>query len=282
MAPHIDFLPLSSKATASSPPTASIVCLGNFDGVHFAHRSLLRQAKKAQQEKFPHALCTVLCFQNPSFDDLLKNPPYHLSTLEQKIQYFKEEGMDAVFLTDFSSIKELTPKEFATTILMDICGCVCAVCGFNYHFGKDGKGTPNILSALLPIKVLIQPKICLDGIAVSSSRIRKMIQNGDMETAKRLLARHYCFTAPVLHGKALGRNLGAPTINQSFPPRMQVPRLGVYITDCIIDGQHYRGVSNVGAHPTVDVDAQINCETHLLGFYSQEIYLKAMLYSIFV
>ena len=94
-----------------------------------------------------------------------------------------------------------------------------------------------------------------------------------MEAASRLLCRPYTFTSPVLHGKRLGRTIGIPTVNQTVPEGLLVPARGVYVTDCTVDGVPYRGVTNVGVHPTVDKDAPVNCETFLLDF-SDEVYGK--------
>ena len=85
----------------------------------------------------------------------------------------------------------------------------------------------------------------------------------------------YGLTAPVLHGKALGRTIGIPTVNQSFPKGLLIPPRGVYVTETVVEGVAYRGVSNVGTHPTVDVNAPVNCETYLLDFQG-DLYGKTL------
>ena len=176
----------------------------------------------------------------------------------------------------------LSKEKFATEILRDLCHCVCAVCDFNYRFGNKGSGAAEELSALLGAPVKIQEAICSNGETVSSTRIRRCLVEGDVRGAAALLTRPYSFTAPVLHGKALGKTWNLPTVNQNFPPKMMIPRHGVYVTDCEIDGKHVRGVSNVGTHPTVDRDAAVNCETPWLDFcgdlYGKEVTISFLEY----
>jgi len=249
-------------------PDACVLCLGNFDGVHLAHQALLQKAVQLRNESFPRAVCGVFCFSSLSSDHLLASPPPHLSTTEQKAALFARYGMEYLFLADFSAIRNLTPEEFVEQILRQGCHCVAVVCGFNYRFGKGGIGTPNTLQSLLNAPVWVQEEIKKDEKTVSSTEIRRLLLDGKVEEASRLLTRPYAFSAEVVHGKALGHTVGVPTLNQYFPAGMLIPRHGVYITDCEIDGSRYRGVSNVGIHPTVDTDARVNCETHLLDFDS--------------
>ena len=262
-----------SDGSVVSPPPASVVCLGNFDGVHLAHRALMQEALRLRKKSFPDAVCGVFCFSNPSSDYLSSAQPAHLSTLEQKAEIFAKIGMEYLFLAHFPDVQALTPAVFVKEILQNECHCVAAVCGFNYRFGKSGGGTPETLQKLLDAPVSVQNEICLNGKTVSSTEIRRLLTNGQAEDAATLLTRPYSFTAEVVHGKSLGHTIGVPTVNQYFPQKMLIPRHGVYITDCKIDGKIYRGVSNVGVHPTVDNDARVNCDTHLLDL-SQDLYGK--------
>jgi len=259
------------KQHITSMPEATILCLGNFDGVHMAHRALLHSAKQLRDNISSKALCGVLCFHDLSGDFLKKGTATHLCTEEQRIEHFREEGMDFVIFAHFPSLRDLSPKAFVKKILIERCHCIGAVCGFNYRFGCSAVGNADMLRTLLNAPVIVQPEIKRNDITISATYIRKLIADADMETAAALLTRPYGFTAPVLHGKKLGRKLGIPTINQFFPDKMLIPPYGVYITDCFIDGIRYRGVTNVGVHPTVDDNAMVNCETYLLDF-SSEIY----------
>ena len=143
----------------ASPPPAAILCLGNFDGVHIAHRELLENAEKLRLLGNLPAACGVFCFSELTSDHLSKTPPAHLCTLEQKLRLFAECGMEYAFVADFLAIKELSPEEFASEILQKECSCAGICCGFNFRFGKHGKGTPERLRELLDCPISIQQKV---------------------------------------------------------------------------------------------------------------------------
>lgn len=246
---------------------ANILCLGNFDGVHLAHRTLLRKAKKLKAEKLPHAKVGVFCFEKPSICFLSENPPSLLTTLEQKLKYFADEGMDFAYVADFKALQGLSPEEFINDVLVAQCACKATVCGYNYRFGKFGKGTPELLQKLFGEEfVAIEPAVERGGTTVSSTRIRGLLSQGKIKEANELLTTPFSITATVEHGKGLGRRLGAPTLNQTPFENMLIPPCGVYLTRCNIDGKPYYGLTNIGTHPTVDANAKLNFETHLLGF----------------
>lgn len=247
-------------------PDCTVLCLGNFDGVHRAHRKLLSSARAWRDQAFPDAAVGVFCFQELSSDELSDHPPGHLCTLEERLARFAECGMEFAVLAEFSELRELPAEDYVRDILVGRCHCVAAACGFNHRYGRGGQGTPALLEQSLNGHLLVQPAV-LDGeTPVSSTRIRQLLASGKPEEAARLLARPYTLCAPVLHGKALGRTIGAPTVNQNFARNAVLPRFGVYATDCEVAGVHYAGVSNVGIHPTVDRNAPANCETYLLDF----------------
>lgn len=272
MIPKVEFVPLS-PASPQKMPEATVLCLGNFDGVHLAHRALLTQAKLVRKASFPTAACGVFCFHGLSSDYLQESPTPHLCTDEQRLSLFREMGMEFAILAHFPDIREISPENFIADLLLGQCNCVSTVCGFNYRFGKGGLGTPTLLRERFGEHAHVEPPVTVDGIPVSSTRIRTLLRAGDLATAAELLCRPYGFSAPVLHGKQLGRTIGIPTVNQSFPRGQLILPRGVYVTDCTVGNRIYRGVTNVGTHPTVDVNAPINCETYLLDF-SEEVYGK--------
>ena len=256
-------------------PESCVLCLGNFDGVHIAHRALMHAAAKLRTNRFPNAVCGVFCFDPPS-SAFLCDTPSHLCTRAEKLERFREVGMEYAFLADFPTLRAYAPEQFVIDILKKQCHCVAAICGFNYRFGHRGSGDAALLQTLLDGPVEVQNEILEDGETVSSTRIRKLLWDGQIQTATKLLTTPYTLCARVIHGKALGRKWGFPTINQIFPKKALIPKHGVYVTDCILpDGSHCRGVSNVGSRPTVDKDDNVNCETHLIDFdgtlYGDEI-----------
>lgn len=262
---NLQCISLQDMSTVSIPKSA-ILCLGNFDGVHLAHQALIRRAKEFRDLHSKDSVCGVFCFREPSWKVLLCDPPEQLCTLEQKLNAFRAAGAEYAYLADFPSLSHLSPNEFLQQILVNGCHAIGAVCGFNYRFGNKGAGTPKDLLRFFGKNAIVEREILQNGQPVSSTRIRNLLKEGNIETANHLLGRHYSFTAKVVHGKALGKKLGAPTVNQSFPNEQLIPHRGVYVTKCSFNGFTYRGVSNVGIHPTVDTNAPINCETYLLDF----------------
>ncbi len=263
-----------STLTLSPVPPAAVLCLGNFDGVHLAHKALVRECRALRDRTFPDAVCAVFCFREPSWSFLRSDPPALLCTLEDKLQLLAQAGAEYAFIADFPSICSLQPNEFISMLVSDA-HMVGACCGFNYRFGKGGVGTPETLKTLFDAPISILGEISLDGNTVSSTRIRTFLEKGEVASATRLLGRPYSFSAPVVHGKALGKKLGSPTVNQYFPEKMLIPRRGVYVTECEVDGVSFRAVSNVGSRPTVEKNASVNCETYLLDF-SGDLYDRSI------
>ncbi|MBQ9780869.1 MAG: riboflavin biosynthesis protein RibF [Clostridia bacterium] len=268
-----------------------VLCLGNFDGVHRAHASLLHRTRTLRDEKLPQGLCGVFTFFHPSSDYLrdqgasttvpgrvtLRRPDLqrHLTTLKEKLRLFKEEGMDFVGLCDFKKICTLSPEAFLAflTRRLDVRGVAC---GYNFRFGAYGKGSADTLAAHFDhptegLYCVVVPPFCLDEEPVSSTRIRALLTQGYAETAARHLGHPYVLERKVVKGKQLGRKLGFPTANQYFLPESLVPAHGVYAVICHTPLGIFPGVANVGEHPTVDKNAAVNCETHVIGPH-QDLY----------
>lgn len=257
-------------------PAKTVLCLGNFDGVHRGHQELIRASLRIKETLGADISCGAFCFWEHSSDLLLKTPPEHLTTAEERMRLFAEYGLEFVIYADFSELRALSPEVFAREILKTACRCASAVCGFNYRFGKGAAGSADDLCRLLGAPVTVCPAVVIDGEPVSSTRIRAAVREGKVDEAAHLLGRPYALEGIVKHGKELGRKLGFPTANQDFPPFSAIPRHGVYATDCILDGARYRGVSNVGNHPTVDSpESAVNCETYLIG-YEGDLYGKSL------
>lgn len=252
-----------SDRSQSEIPKHTVICLGNFDGVHSAHRQLLKRSFALQKELSILTSRCVFCFFEPSWTAFSKEPPLLLSTMDEKLNMLEACGIEYAILCDFSCVKDFSPERFVNEILLDGCHCEAAVCGFNYRFGKMGSGDPDRLKMLLGKPVFVEQEYLLDGETVSSTRIRELLKNGNVKRAASLLGAPYMLSSAVIHGKALGKALGFPTLNQEIATNKLAPRNGVYLTRCTIEGIQYYGVTNVGVHPTVDVNAARNCETYL-------------------
>lgn len=196
-------------------------------------------------------------------------------TLDDKLKIFGELGVGRVYLGDFEAMRDLSPEEFVNGVLKAQANAVWAVCGFNFRFGKGGLGTPDELVRLMDGRALVIDPVTVGDQTVSSSLIRSFIEKGEPERAAAMLGRPFYINFPVIHGKHLGRCIGAPTINQDFPSGHIIPECGVYACKVFVGGTEYNGVANVGSHPTVDNSAPVNCETHIIDYsgwlYGQRI-----------
>ncbi len=249
------------------PRYPSVLCLGTFDGVHLGHAALICEAMRQKDiisETYPDTVGGAWCFSQPPADFLFNTLPEHILSLDEKLALFAELGLDFAVVADFPELRETKKTEFIKEILIRDCRCVRAVCGPDFRFGRNAEGSPADLAAL-PLGVITVDAVTHDGEVVSSSRIRRLIGDGEIERANALLGRPYFITLPVEHGKTLGRRLGAPTANQLMPSGAVVPAHGVYATRATIDGVTYAAVTNVGTNPTVGGEA-VKAETHILDF----------------
>lgn len=262
----------------SSPPPFSVICLGNFDGVHIGHQALVRAAKEKKSElsaTFPDIASSVCFFKIPPTDYFPEARIPRLMTLEQKLLFFSRLGLDFAFVADFEELRDTSPESYVKDTLKNQLHCVFAVCGFNFRYGKNAVGTAEELVRLMDGAASVIDPVCVNGNPVSSSTIRQAIDAGDAERAAILLGRPYRVEAEVLHGKALGRTLGLPTVNQVFPEHLAIPQNGIYVTRTYVDGVAYHSVSNVGIRPSIDDGTAVNCETHILDF-DRNVYGKTV------
>ncbi len=255
---------------------ASVLCLGNFDGVHIGHSALIEKTVEKRNEL--GILGGAWCFRQPPADFLLPSPQRRLTTLDEKLERFAQKGLDLAVLADFEALRGTPPDIFVKDILIERCSCQAAVCGFNFRFGKNGSGRPTDLVGFAHGSFTVDP-VELDGKTVSSTVIRDLLMNGEAESAARMLGEPYSLNGEIGHGRALGKKLGMPTINLAFDGGKLIPRLGVYASNVTLDGQEYISVTNVGRNPTVGGN-EIRCETHIIDF-DREIYGKRAKVSLY-
>ena len=253
-----------------------VIALGFFDGVHLGHAALLRLTRRRPDELgIPAA---VLTFDTHP-DTLVYHQPVPLiNTLEDR-KYLMEEkfSMDEVILAHFDrAMMEMPWEAFVEDYLLGELGAKHVVCGHDFSFGYRGQGTPDKLRRLCAqrgVGVNVVDKVSLGGITVSSTHIRQLIRQGDMEAAAQMLGHRHFLSGEVLHGKELGRRLGFPTANLALPEGLIAPAYGVYATLVTLpDGSAHPAVTNVGVRPTVHdqlgrlVEAWIlDCTAELYG-----------------
>lgn len=257
---------LKSGRQVNSVPCVSLA-LGNFDGVHRGHREVIGAA--VEHAKKTDIKSAVWCFGN--------NPKAQgeiLSDTEEKTEIFRTLGADYVIFEDFEAVRNMSCEKFTEEYLAGF-NVRALFCGFNFRFGRGASGDVSTLRGLCGISGIFcrsLDAVSCDGVPVSSSAIRSLIKEGDVEKAEALLTRPYCLTAEITHGRHLGAALGFPTINQNFENGKLVPRCGVYATLTHVDGEVYPSVSNVGARPTVN-GKHLRLETHILDF-DKDLYGK--------
>lgn len=262
------------RLSEEAPPLSggSVLTIGNFDGVHVGHRALMEAAAAAAREKRLPSLVWTFSPQG------LGGGPLYINGRSEKEFFTEKTGVDMYFSAEFEKYKDMTEERFVNDVLIKRFGARQVLCGYNFSFGRGGKGTPQTLGALLaahgtPLTVL--PPVCVDGAAVSSTEIRALIADGEMEKAAARLGRPYCFILPVARGRGLGRRLGFPTVNQLIPPGRVKPAYGVYAALCRTGGRTYGAVANVGVKPTVGEGEAPACETCIFDFEG-DLYGKAV------
>lgn len=259
------FVITSLDITVNTTPCA--IALGNFDGVHLAHQALLDQTQKTE---YVPAVFT--------FSEAVSN---FLTTPDERAEKIQKQGIQFLFLASFSLIQNMSCEEFVL-FLKEKLACHHVICGFNFHFGKGAAGDSQTLSSLatqhgMTCTVLSQVKKKED--TVSSSRIRALLAEGDIQTVNTLLGSPYTVTGIVQKGYSIGRRLQVPTINLPISQNAAPICYGVYISRTQIDGVSYPSITNIGKNPTFDRSA-VTCETYLLDtcgdFYEKKVTVQLL------
>ena len=246
------------------------VALGMFDGVHMGHRRIITAAKnKSTELGVPSA---VLLFSRSP-----RKAPVLLS-LNERLREIEALGIDVVYVYDFEEIAHLTPEQFVLEELVGKLSVRAVSVGYNYRFGKGASGDAETMRSLCAdngVACHVSNAVMHLGEGISSSRIRTLLKEGNVELANELLTYPYYICSEVVHGKELGRNMGLPTINQYFCENHAEMAHGIYYTKTYVDGKAYISVSNLGVRPTVENTEVINLETHIIGFdgnlYGKEV-----------
>ncbi|MBQ2948825.1 MAG: bifunctional riboflavin kinase/FAD synthetase [Clostridia bacterium] len=251
----------------------TVVALGMFDGVHEGHATLMRKANDlAAANDLTSVVYTFSSHPMATFaPDRL---PPELHTRSEKVRALSRMGIDVAVLRPFDrSFAALTPEEFVRSVC-DALHPRHIVIGFNYSFGAKGAGRAEDMIRLgrtFGFETHVVPEVQMDGLPVSSTRIRAAIAQGDMELAARLLGGPYALSGVVMHGKKLGRRLDFPTANLSMPEAKALPPRGVYACLAYVRGQWYPAAVNVGRHPTVP-EGKPTIEANLIDYDGGDCY----------
>ena len=247
-----------------------VIALGFFDGVHLGHGALLRRAAEEAQKRGCES--AVFTFDRPPKEVITGIPCPLINSPEDRAALVKRlYGIDEMLMVPFDDEMRTTPWDrFVTDILVERYGAVHLVAGHDHHFGHRNQGSPELLKekcAELGLGCDIIPAVTLDGVTVSSTHIRKLLEEGDVETARAFLGHPHVLTQTVGHGRQLGRTIGIPTANLVAPPHVLLPKRGVYAAKITLpDGRAFGGVTNVGVRPTVNNGQDVTVEPWILDF----------------
>lgn len=245
------------------------IILGNFDGLHLGHLELIKSGLSLGEK------VVVVTFEPHPIS--LKNSSFkRLQTFKEKITCFEKLGVDAVVLIEFNKdFSGMSKDAFIEKILVDKLKAKNIIVGYNYHFGKDasGKSSDLVDSGLIyGFNAVIIPAFKIGQKVVSSSHIRKFINEGRIKEANEFLGRLYYLEGEVVKGHGIGRKIGFPTANLVIDSEKQLPKPGVYSIIADVRNKEYFGFCNVGFQPTFnDREKQLVVEVNLFDF-DEDIY----------
>lgn len=252
-----------------------VFAVGFFDGVHIGHQALLSACRDLADKLGCRA--GVVTFSSHPDALVSGTAPKLINTAADRRALLTAYGMDCVVELPFDKVLMQMPWQKFFRLLVETYQAAGLVCGYDFRFGDKGQGNGALLQQACREKgmpCLIVPEQKLEGITVSSTYIRKLLEQGELERANVFLGHPYRLTGKVVPGRQLGRTVGVPTANLELPEALVQPRLGVYACKVTAEGRQYLAVTNVGSRPTVG-GHHITVEPWLLDF-SGDLYEKTV------
>ena len=249
-----------------------IFALGFFDGVHLGHQALLKQCLSLARQY--SATPAAITFDRHPMSLFTPQPPALINTTADRERLLKQFGIQ--YIHSIPVTKEVMSTSWQNFLaeLQDL-GAVGFVCGNDFRFGHRGEGSAEKLQAYCAqrqLPCIVVPEQTVDGIRISSSHIRSLLEQGKVEEANRFLGHPHILTGTVVPGRQLGRTIGIPTANLHLPQALLVPKFGVYACIACFDGERHPAVTNIGTRPTVN-GHHITVEPWILDF-SGDLYGK--------
>lgn len=248
--------------------TSLALALGCFDGVHIGHRALINEICGGEDALVP----AVWTFAEP-----LTKP--YIENIETRIKLCAGLGVKFAICESYERFCKMSPESFVE--YLNALGVKKIACGEDYRFGFEKAGDVAFLKAEcakygIEVKVVGGVTVTVDGKCerVSSTLVRSLIKDGRMELVKELLTRNFDISGVIIGGNNLGKLIQVPTINQRFDAGRIVPKHGVYVSVCNVEGEDYPSITNIGNRPTIEIGSHDeNCETHIIG-QKMELYGK--------
>lgn len=256
-----------------------IYALGFFDGVHLGHAALLMACRSLAQKH--NCRAGVVTFSGHPDGLVLGKAPGLINTEQDRELLLRQHyGMEEVVTIPFDRHLMSMPWDRFATLLLEKYNAGGFVCGHDFRFGQGGTGNGEKLTEfcrLHRIPCAVVQEQTVDGVTVSSTYIRTLLEEGNVERANLFLGHPHILTGTVVPGKQLGRTIGIPTANLLLPPGLLVPKFGVYACSVTIDGIPHAAVTNIGTRPTVSGEG-ITVEAWILDF-SGDLYGRALTFS---
>jgi len=255
-----------------SQPLPSAVTVGSFDGVHLGHQKILARLTELSRK---HNLASTVVTFHPHPKTVLGIIKNHelkvITTLEEKTEIFSQLGVQQLIIIPFTrEFAQLRYDQFVEDILVSKIGVKEMVVGYDHHFGKNREGSFDSLKELgskLDFRVHLVGPYEMEGKIISSSVIRKLLEEGDVETSARYLGRYYRLKAEVVPGDGRGQQMGFPTANlKVLHSEKIIPARGVYAVNVRIEGDSevFKGMMNIGTRPTFNLDS-LTLEVHIFN-----------------
>jgi riboflavin kinase / FMN adenylyltransferase len=274
---------LEAEANLKALGITCSTALGMFDGVHLGHKKVIEAAvQHAYKHKQKSAVITLSRHPRELTEG---KAPELITNLAARLNLFEKLGLDYVLVLDFNEeLKETSARDFFQKYLLNFLNTNFISIGYDHHFGKNRSGNPQQLKewcSELGLECQITPALEIDGNNVSSSRIRDLIKQGDLNQSNKLLGHEYLICSEIIQGEGLGHKLGFPTANLALDSNLVYPHLGVYYGHCVIanEKQSRRCLINIGIRPSVSSNNKLNIEVHILNF-NENIYGKSIQLSL--
>ncbi len=259
--------------------TNNYIALGSFDGLHRGHFSLIKKAVEISQEKNGKSM--VFTFKNHPRSVLDKQRSTKLLMKNsKKAEVLEKNHIDILCFKEFDlEFMRYIPEEFIK-FLVEKYNAKGIIAGFNYRFGYKNLGDVNLLKRLSQkynYELYIMKPYVYEGSAISSTRIRNALLEGEIFKANDMLGTSYSISGKVVHGRKIGRTINFPTANLDIDNEIIIPKVGVYYTHVLVNNKVYKGITNIGDNPTVNGN-KITIETYILNFneiiYDMEIEVR--------
>jgi riboflavin kinase / FMN adenylyltransferase len=262
----------------------AVATVGVFDGVHLGHQKIISLLlNKAKEQNAASVVVTFEPHPRLFFDPTASQNLKLITEIEEKIILFAKLGIDNLIIMPFDShTANLSSEEFVVDILKNQLGVQTLLLGYDHRFGRNREGSFEYLKEnqnRFGMQVFEISRLDIDQAAVSSTRIRQFLQEGNCHEAQQLLNRRYSVEGIVIEGKKLGRTIGVPTANIKLEnPYKLLPKMGVYAVEVIHNSTSFAGMLNIGFNPTVNSSNMKSIEVHIFDFdmdiYGQKIKLN--------